>query len=79
VCILYQELFSGSLVDLMIGILLCALFFGLVCGISYYFAYSDIERRRPPPRVRPVAPGRAPPAAAAAAREEEENNLFEDD
>ncbi len=63
----------------MIGILLCALFFGLICGISYYFAYSDIERRRPP-RVRPAAPGRAaPPAAAAAAREEEENNLFEDD
>lgn len=36
----------------MIGILLCMVFFGVVAGFSYYFAYSDAERSRRAPAPR---------------------------
>ncbi len=65
----------------MLGILLCALFFGATAALSYYFAFGEAERterRRPAPAAaRPAAPA-APPRRQPGPEEAEgeENDLF---
>jgi hypothetical protein len=63
----------------MIAILFCALYFGLLVGIAYHFAYSDNERRAR--RAAPAAPARPPPPAEGPAvpLEENDDHLQNDD
>lgn len=62
----------------MIGILLCALYYGGMVGVAYYFAFAEVERRtiRPQRPARPPAPANAPEAAPE--QPEAEGNLPEE-